>query len=141
LKLESEISKLKEAFEILRDEHASLVSEKILNLIIESPKKNSPKYNSSWMDFSSCETCPRLHEEIKYLNKKLEQASKGSMTFVMNPKDKRTPFKRPYTMYSYVTRNKNIAKLMNLTLGVTIVEKVVTPHLIATLGDLRSLKG
>jgi len=69
LKLESEIGKLKEAFEILRDEHASLVSEKIVNPTIETPKKNSPKYDSSWMDFASCETCPRLHEEIKYCHR------------------------------------------------------------------------
>ena len=97
LKLESEIAKLKEAFESLRDEHASLVSDKIVNPTIESPKKNSPKYDSSWMDFASCETCPNLHEEIKSLNKKLEQASKGSIKFYMNSKDERAPFKRPYS--------------------------------------------
>jgi len=59
------------------------------------------------MDFASCETCPSLHEEIKSLNKKLEQVSKGSMSFAMNSKDERASFKRPYTKYSYVTRNKN----------------------------------
>jgi len=62
LKLESEIYKLKEAFESLRDKHASLVNEKIVNPTIESPKKNSPKYDSNWMDFGSCDTCPSLHE-------------------------------------------------------------------------------
>jgi len=50
LKLESEISKLKEAFESLRDEHASLVNEKIVNPKIESPKGNPPKYDSNWMN-------------------------------------------------------------------------------------------
>jgi len=48
-----------------------------------------------------------LHEEIESLSKKLGQASKGSMTFAMNSKDERAPFKRPYTKYSYVRRNKN----------------------------------
>ena len=95
LKLESEIYELKEAIENLRDEHALLVNEKIVNPTIESPKENSPKYDSNWMDFASCETCPSLHEEIKTLNKKLEQASKGSMTFAMSSKDERIPFKRP----------------------------------------------
>jgi len=56
LKLESEISKLKEALESLKDEHALLVNEKIVSPTIESPKKNSPKYDN-WMDFASCETC------------------------------------------------------------------------------------
>jgi len=62
------------------------------------------------MDFASCETCPSLHEEIKSLNRKLEQASKGSMTFVMSSKDGRAYFKRPYTKYSYVRNNKNHRK-------------------------------
>lgn len=43
LKLESEISKLKEAFECLKDEHASLVNEKIVNPTIEPHKENPPK--------------------------------------------------------------------------------------------------
>jgi len=93
LKLESE------TFESLRDEHASLVSEKFVNPSNESPKKNSPKYDSSWTDFASCETCPSLHEEIKSLNKKLEQEYKGSMTYSMSSKDDRASFKRPYTKY------------------------------------------
>jgi predicted nuclease with TOPRIM domain len=92
LKLESEISKLKEAFESLRDEHALLVNEKIVSPTIESPKTKSPKYDN-WMDFVSCEICPSLHEEINFLNKKLERVSKGTMTFAMNSKDERTPFK------------------------------------------------
>ncbi|RHN45435.1 hypothetical protein MtrunA17_Chr7g0231161 [Medicago truncatula] len=58
------------------------------------------------MDSASCEICPSLHEEINSLNKKLERVSKGTMTFSMNSKDERTPFKRPYTKYSYVRKNK-----------------------------------
>ena len=92
------------------------------------------------MDFASCETFPSLHEEIKSLNKKSEQAPKGSMTFSINSKDERAPFKRFYTKYSYV-RKKIIAKLMYLQLGVIIVVEVVTPHLIATLGELKFLRG
>jgi len=107
--LEFEISKLKEAFENLRDEHASLVNEKIVSPTIESPTKNSPKYDN-WMTFPICETFPSLHGEIKSLNKKLELASKGSMTFTMNSKDERASFKRPYTKYSYVRWNKNHSK-------------------------------
>jgi len=106
LKLESEISKVKEAFESLRDEHTSPVNEKIVSPTIESPKKNSPKYDN-WMDCASCETCPSLHEEIKSLNKKSEQAPKGSMTFSINSKDERAPFKRLYTKYSYVRKNQS----------------------------------
>jgi len=86
LKLESEISKLKEAFESLRDEHALLVNEKIISPTIESPKAKSPKYDN-WMNFASCETCPTLHEEIESLNKNLKRVSKGTMTFAMNSKD------------------------------------------------------
>jgi len=52
LKLESKISKLKEAFESLRDEHALLVNEKIVSPTIDSPKTKSPKYDN-WMDFAS----------------------------------------------------------------------------------------
>ena len=107
--MESEISKHKESFQSLRDKHASLVNEKIVSRTIESPKRNSPKYDN-WMDYASCEICPSLHQEIKSLNKKLEQASKGSMTFAMNSKDERAPFKRPYTKYSYVRNNKNHSK-------------------------------
>jgi len=46
LKLKSEIYKLKEAFESLRDEHALLVNEKIVSATIESPKTKSPKYDN-----------------------------------------------------------------------------------------------
>ena len=106
LKLESKISKLKEAFESLRDEHALLVNEKIVSPTIESPKTKSPKYDN-WMDFASCKTYPSLHEEINSLNKKLERVSKGTMTCAMNSKDERVPFKRPYTKYSYVRKNNN----------------------------------
>jgi len=42
----------------------------------------------------------------------------------MNSKDERSPFSRPYKKYSYV-KKKIIANLMNLILGVTIVEEVV----------------
>jgi hypothetical protein len=105
LKLESEISKLKEAFESLKDKHALLVNEKTVSPKIESPKTKSPKYDN-WMDFASCEICPSLHEEINSLNKKLGRVSKGTMTFAMNSKDERTPFKRPYTKCSYVRKNK-----------------------------------
>jgi len=70
LKLESEVSKLNEEFESLRDEHALLVNEKIVSPTIVSPKTKSPKYDN-WMDFDSCEICPSLHEEINSLNKKL----------------------------------------------------------------------
>ena len=83
LKLEAEISKLKEAFESLWDEHALLVNEKIVNSTIESPKTKSPKYDN-WMGFASCEICPSLHEEINSPNKKLERVSNGTMTFAMN---------------------------------------------------------
>jgi len=86
LKLESEISKLKEAFESLREDHALIVNEKIVSPTIESPKTKSPKYDN-WMDFASCEICQSLHEEINSLNKKLERVSKGTMTFSMNLKD------------------------------------------------------
>jgi len=106
LKLEYKISKLKIAFESLRDEHALLVNEKIVSLTIESPKTESPKYDN-WMNFASCKTCPSLHEEINSLNKKLKRVSKGTMTFAMNSKDERVPFKRPYTKYSYVRRYNN----------------------------------
>jgi len=109
LKLESEIVKLKEAFESLRDEHALLVNEKIVSPRIESPKTKSRKYEN-WMNFASCEICPSLHEEINSLNKKLECASKGTITFAMSSKDERTPFKRPYTEYSYVRKNKYHSK-------------------------------
>ncbi|AET02767.1 hypothetical protein MTR_8g051900 [Medicago truncatula] len=109
LKLESEVSRSKEAFQCLRDENASLVYKKFVSPTIESPKTNSPKYDN-WMDFASCEIFPGLHKEIKSLNKKLEQVSKGSMTFAMNSKDKRAPFKRPYTKYSYVRKNMNHSK-------------------------------
>ena len=92
MKLESTISKLKESFESLRDEHASLVNEKIVSPTIESPKHDPLKYDSKWMDFASCEIFPSLHEEIKSLNKKLEQVFKGTMTFAMNSRDERAPF-------------------------------------------------
>jgi len=88
LKLESKISKLKEAFESLRDEDASLVNEKVISATIESPKQDPPQYDSRWMDFSSCEIFHSLHDEIKSLNKKLEQVSKGTMTFAMTQKMK-----------------------------------------------------
>jgi len=39
------------------------------------------------------------------------------MTFAMNPKDERTPFKRPYTKYSYATRNKNHSKTHALNIS------------------------
>ena len=103
MKLESKISKLKEAFESLRDEHALLVNEKIVSPTIKSPKTKSPKYDN-WMDFASCEICPSIHEEINSLNKKLERVSKGTMTFALNSKDERVHFKRPYTEYSYVRK-------------------------------------
>jgi len=70
LKLESKNSKLKEAFESLRDEHALLVNEKIVSPTIESPKTMSTKYDN-WMYFASCDICSSLHEEINSLNKKL----------------------------------------------------------------------
>ena len=129
LKLESEISKLKEAFESLRDEHALLVNEKIVSPTIDSPKTKSPKYDN-WMDFASCKTCPSLHEEINSLNKKLECVSKGTMTFAMNSKEERTSLKRHYTKYSYVKKNKNHSK----TYGPTIrchycgISGHTTPH-------------
>jgi len=109
LKLEAEISKLKEAFESLRDEHALLVNEKIVSPSIESPKTKSNKYDN-WMDFASCKICPSLHEEINSVNKKLERVSKGTMTFAMNSKDERIPFKIPYTKYSYLKKNKYHSK-------------------------------
>ena len=115
LKLESEISKLKDAFESLRDEHVLLVNEKIVSPTIESPKTKSPKYDN-WMDFASCEICPSLHEEINSLNKKLESVSKGTMTFSMTSKDERAHFKRPYTKYSYVRKNSNHSKTHALTI-------------------------
>ena len=103
LKLEAEI-KLKEAFESLRDGHALLVNEKIVSPTIESPKYDN------WMDFASCEIFPSLHEEINSLNMKLDRVSKGTMTFAMNLKDERIPFKQPYTKYSYVRKNKYHSK-------------------------------
>jgi len=109
LKLEFGISKLLEAFESLRDEHALLVNEKIVSPTIESPKTKSLQYDN-WMDFASYKTCHSLHEEINYLNKKLERVAKGTMTFAMNSKDERVPFKRPYTKYSYVRKNDNRSK-------------------------------
>ena len=65
LKLEPELSQLKNDFKCLKNEHASIVNEKIVIPLIESPKENSFKYDSNWMDLASCETCPSLHEEIK----------------------------------------------------------------------------
>jgi len=62
------------------------------------------------MDYASYETFPSLLEEIRSLNKKLEQASKGSMIFTMNSKDERAPFKIPHTKYSYVRKNENHRK-------------------------------
>ena len=62
------------------------------------------------MDSASCEIFPSLHEEINSPNKKLERVSKGTMTFAMNSKDERAPFKRPYTKYSYVKKNRNHSK-------------------------------
>jgi len=103
LKLESEISKLKEVYESLKGEHALHVNEKIVSPTTESPNIKSHKYDN-WMDFASCEICPSLHEEINSLNKKLEHVSKGTMTFAMNSKDEKAPFKRPYTEYSYVRK-------------------------------------
>jgi len=94
---------------ILKDEHALLVNTKIVSPTIESPKTKSPKYDN-WMDFASFEICPSLHEEINSLNKKLERVSKGTMTFAMNSKYERVPFKRPYTKYSYVRKNKYHSK-------------------------------
>jgi len=91
------------------------------------------------MDFASCETCPSLHEEIKSLNKKLEQVSKGTMTFVMNSKDERASFKRPYTKYSYVKKSHNKAHIPNIKCHYCGISGQTT--LIATLGDLKFLKG
>jgi hypothetical protein len=80
----------------LKDDHASLINEKIVMPYIESPKRNPPKYDSNMMDFASYETCPSLHEEIKSLTLKLKQDSKGPMKFSMKSKDKKTSFRRPY---------------------------------------------
>jgi len=128
LKLESEISKLKEAFESLRDEHASLVNEKILSPTIESPKQDPRKYDSMWMDLASCEIFHSLHEEIKSLNKKLEQVSKGTMTFSMNSKNERAPFKIPYTKYSYVKKGQNKAHTPTIRYHYCGVSGHTTPH-------------
>jgi len=128
LKLESEISKLKEAFESLRDEHASLVNDKIVSLSIESPKQDLPKYDTKWMDFSICEIFPSLHEEIKSLNKKLEQVYKGTMTCVMNSKDERDSFKRPYTKYSYVKKSQRKAHIPTIRCHYCGISGHTTPH-------------
>jgi len=71
LKLEVEHSQLKNDFECLKDDHASIVNEKNVILCIEPRKESSPKYVLNWMDFTSCETCPSLHVEIKSLTHKL----------------------------------------------------------------------
>jgi len=128
LKLESEISKLKEAFERLRDENASLVNEKIVSPTIESPKQDPPKYDSRWMDFCSCEIFPSLHEEIESLNKKLEQVSKGTMTFAMNSKDEIAPFRRPYKKYSYVKKVLNKSHTRTIWCNYCGINGHITPH-------------
>ena len=112
----------------MRDEHASLVNEKIVSPTIESPKQDPAKYDSRWMDFASCETCPSLHEEIKSLNKKLEEVSKGTMTFVMNSKDERAPFKRPYTKYSYVQKIHGKAHIPTIRCHYCGISGHTTPH-------------
>jgi len=58
------------------------------------------------MDFASCEIFPSLHEGINSLNKKLDRVFKRTMTFSIDSKDERIPFKRPDTKYSYVRKNK-----------------------------------
>ena len=95
LKLEAEPLKLQKYLESLKNDHASIVNKHIVNPSIESPKVDPPKY-LNWMSFSSYEVCPGLHEVIKYLKSKLEQASKAHMVFAMNSKDERPPFMRPY---------------------------------------------
>jgi len=118
----------------LKDEHASLVNEKIVNPTIEPHKENPPIYDSNWMDFASCETYPSLYEKIKSLTKKLEKkVSKGSMVFAMNSKDERTPLKGHTKNTLMIKTTKSVENLMDLTLGAIIVEDVVIPHLIATL--------
>jgi len=80
------------------------------------------------MDFASCETCPSLHEEIKSLNKKLEQVSKRTMTFVMNSKDESAPFKRPYTKYSYVKKSHSKAHIPTIRSHYCGINGHTTPH-------------
>jgi len=65
---------------------------KIVSPTIESSKTKSPKYDN-WMDFASCEICPSLHEGINSLNKKLDRVFKRTMTFSIDSKDERIPFK------------------------------------------------
>jgi len=48
LKLEAEISKLKEAFESLRDEHALLVNEKIVSSLLGHLKQSHPNMIIGW---------------------------------------------------------------------------------------------
>lgn len=108
LKLEKELSHLKIDFECLKEKHAYLVNEKILIPCLESPKQNSPNYDSNWMNFSRCETCPTLHMEIEFLTLKLEQVSKGEIKINMKSKDKRDYFKIPYKKkYSFVNKNED----------------------------------
>lgn len=140
-KLKVELSQHKNDFECLKDEYASLVDEKIAIPCIEPPKENSPKYDSNWIDLASCETCHSLHEEIKSLTRKLEQASKAPIVFAMNSKNEKAMFKRPYKSTLMFKTTKIIENSMDLTLDVTIVQEVVIPYLIATLERLKFLRG
>jgi len=107
LKLENELAHLKSTFENLKQEHASLVNEKLINPCLDSPKKSSPKYDPNWMNFASCETSLSLYKEIEILTHKLEYVSKEEMKFVMKSKENRKPFKRPYKKYAFVNKNDN----------------------------------
>jgi hypothetical protein len=142
LKLEVGLSQLKNDFECLKDEHASLVDEKIVIPCIEPPKANSSKYDSNWMDFSSCETCHSLHQEIKSITHKLEQTSKAPKVFVVNSKDECVLYLKDHTKSTLMFKTtKIIANSIDLTLSVIFVEEVVIPHPIATLERLKFLRG
>jgi hypothetical protein len=64
LTLQAKILKVKNDFETLKSEHASLVNEHIVSPPIETPKVDLPKVLTC-MDLDSCESCLKLHEEIE----------------------------------------------------------------------------
>lgn len=63
LTLQAKILKVKNDFETLKSEHASLVNEHIASPSIETPKVDLPKVPTC-MDLGICESCLKLHEEI-----------------------------------------------------------------------------
>lgn len=64
LTLQAKILKVKNDFETLKSEHASLVNEHIASPPIETPKVDLPKVPTC-IDLGIWESCLKLHEEIE----------------------------------------------------------------------------